>query len=414
MRITRVKSWRLAVFFTVVALVDLIAGACGGSTECGPGEICTVAGTGIAGRSAEGVSVLESDLYLPLDLSVGPNGTLYVLDWNNHRIREFTADGKLKTVGGTEALGDGPVGPALQSAMNHPTRIVFDQQGRMVIAAWHNSRIKRIDLTTGMLEDIAGTGKRAYSGDGGPADKADLDLPASVVFDKDWNLYILDQANQVIRKIDGNGIITRFAGQCLVGEEKRDSAPMMLPGTNKYGWAEADKTKPCNATFGGDGGPALQARMGQQVGQSAEPAGGMAIDAQGNIYFADTMNNRIRKVDTNGIMTTVAGNGTRGSAGDGGPATSAQLNRPNDVEIAPDGTLYIADTYNTCVRSVGVDGIIHTMAGSCGSSGFSGDGGDPTKALLDRPYGICLGKDGSLFIADTYNHRVRMVRGNKA
>ncbi|MBM4073838.1 MAG: hypothetical protein FJ271_33710, partial [Planctomycetes bacterium] len=349
---------RIAVFFAAATLTALIAAACGGGgAGCDPGEICTVAGTGIAGRGAEDLSALKSDLYLPFDLSVSPDGNLYLLDWNNHRIRVFTPNGTLRTVGGTEALGDGPTGPALQSAMNHPTHIIFDQQGRMLVAAWHNSRIKRIDLSTGMLEDIAGTGKRAYSGDGGPADKADLDLPAAIVFDKDWNLYIMDQANQVIRKIDTNGVITRFAGQCLVGEERTDAPAMMLPGTNKFGWTEADKTKPCNATYGGDSGPALQARIGQQVGQSAEPAGGMAIDAQGNIYFADTLNNRIRKIDTNGIITTVAGNGGRGFGGDGGPAPSAQLNRPNDVEVSPDGTLYIADTYNNCVRSVGADGI---------------------------------------------------------
>ncbi|MBM3949267.1 MAG: hypothetical protein FJ312_08550 [SAR202 cluster bacterium] len=414
MRFTMTNEGRKALLFAVAALAALIASACGGgSPDCDPGKICTVAGTGNAGRGAENIAALESDLYLPMDLSVSPDGKLYLMDWNNYRVRVFTPEGALRTVAGTEGLGDGPEGPALESAFNHPTRMVFDQQGRMVIAAWHGSKIKRVDFTTGMLEDIYGTGARAYTGDGGPAATADLDLPASVVFDKDWNLYIMDQANQVIRKVDTNGIITRFAGQCLVGEERTDAPPMMLPGTNKYGWTEADRTKACNATYGGDGGSALQARIAQQVGQAAEPAGGMAIDAQGNIYFADTLNNRIRKIDTSGIITTVAGNGARGFSGDGGPATSAQLYRPNDVEVGPDGTLYIADTYNNCVRSIGVDGVMRTIAGVCGSRGYSGDGGEPTRALLDRPFGICLAKDGSLYIADTYNHRVRMVRGSK-
>ncbi|MBM3945502.1 MAG: hypothetical protein FJ317_08475 [SAR202 cluster bacterium] len=411
------KHLRTAVSIALLTLGALLLAACGGGAkapDCKPGTICTVAGTGIAGRGEDDVAALESDLYLPFDVEVGPDGTLYLVDWNNHRIREFTSEWTLKTVAGAEALGDGPVGPALQSAMNHPTHILFDRDGKMVVAAWHNSRIKRIDLETGMLEDFAGTGRRFYSGDGGPAKTADLDLPAAIAFDKDWNLFIMDQANQVIRVIDGNGVITRFAGQCYVGEEVQGAAPMKLEGSDKYGWQGSNPTMPCNATYGGDGGQAMQARMAQQVGQSAEPAGGLAIDAQGSVYFSDSQNNRIRKIDANGIITTVAGNGARGFGGDGGPAVNAQLNRPNDIHIGPDGTLYIADTYNHCVRAVTSDGMISTVAGTCGTKGFSGDGGDPTQALLDKPYGVCVDGAGNVYIADTYNHRIRMVSGDRA
>ncbi|MDA1188809.1 MAG: hypothetical protein O2854_03925 [Chloroflexi bacterium] len=402
---------RFLVLAIAVAAIGIFVAACGGSSvpDCNPGEICTIAGTGIAGRAPEDLPALESDLYLPFDVEFGPDGRMYLLDWNNHRIRAFLPDGKLETVAGAEGLGDGPEGPALQHAFNHPTHIVFDDQGRMVIAAWHNSRIKRFDMKTGMVEDIAGTGARFYSGDGGPAKTAELDLPAAVVFDKAGNLYVMDQANQVIRVIDTNGIITRFAGQCLVGEEQGIKTAEMLGESNKLGWNEEDKTSACNAAFSGDGGPALDARMWQQVGQAAEPAGGMAVDDAGNIYFSDSGNHRIRKIDTNGIVTSVAGNGTRGYEGDGGLAINAQLNRPNDIHIGPDGTLYIADTYNHCVRAVGTDGVITTAAGTCGSRGFSGDGGDPTLALLDRPYGVCVDSAGNLYVADTYNHRVRMV-----
>jgi sugar lactone lactonase YvrE len=135
----------------------------------------------------------------------------------------------------------------------------------------------------------------------------------------------------------------------------------------------------------------------------------MALDDQGNLYFADTRNNRIRRIGNDGIVTTVAGNGETGFGGDGGPAVDAQLSSPTDIDLASDGTLYIADTQNSCIRAVSPEGTITTVAGICGERGFDGDGADPTAALLDRPYGIELDRDDNLYVVDTYNHVIRVV-----
>jgi sugar lactone lactonase YvrE len=191
-------------------------------------------------------------------------------------------------------------------------------------------------------------------------------------------LYIADQANQRIRRVDSMGNINTVVGTGMPG-------------------------------FSGDGGPALMAQLNNPVGQAAAPAGRIVFDTSGNLYIADTGNHRVRRVDASGVITTVAGNGTAGTSGDGGPATNAQLNAPADVEIGPDGTLYIADTQNSCVRAVGTNGNIRTVAGICGMRGFFGDGGSPTTALLDRPYGVESDSFGNLWISDTYNQRIRLV-----
>ena len=356
------------------------------------GTVCTVAGTGVAGDGADGLVPLETRLYAPVDLAFAPDGKMVVVDWNNHRIRAVRDDGKLKIVAGVGELAPN-ADDELNTRLNHPTDVTFDLQGRLVIAAWHNSRVKRVDLTTLKIEDIAGTGARAYKGEGVPALTADLNLPVSVVYDPMGNLFISDQANQRIRRVDPSGMIVTVAGSGMRG-------------------------------FAGDGGPALMAAFAQPVGQRGQPAGHITRAADGTFYIADTENHRIRRISPDNVITTVAGSGIYGWKGDGGPAIAAQLAYPVDVAIGPEGALYIADTENYCVRKVDAAGLITTVAGECGSCGVTqgpackclssdaaciGDGGPALQAHFKRPTGIAFDAAGNLYIADTLNNRIRVV-----
>jgi DNA-binding beta-propeller fold protein YncE len=359
------------------------------------GTICTIAGTGIAGDGEDGLPPRQTRLYAPADVAVSPDGALVIVDWNNHRIRK-SRGGRLEIVAGVGELGEGLLVDDVTDRLNHPTDVTFDPAGRMVIAAWHNSMIKRVDMATRQIEDLSGTGARSFGGDGGPAREAIWNLPASVAYDKAGNLFVSDQANQRIRRIDTAGVVTTIAGTGMRG-------------------------------FGGDGGPALAATFHLPVGQQGHPAAHLAIDAAGDMFLADTLNNRVRKIALSqgaaGVVTTVAGRGTFGTAGDGGSAVDAELAQPVDVAIGPEGALYIADTENNCVRKV-ADGVITTVAGACGECSGRiddpcrcaatdavclGDGGPATRARLKRPTGITFDRQGNLLIADTLDHRVRVV-----
>ncbi|HTE51274.1 MAG TPA: hypothetical protein VK698_10430, partial [Kofleriaceae bacterium] len=301
---------------------------------------------------------------------------------------------------------------------NHTPSMTF-HDGYLYMAAWHNSRVKRVDLSTMMVENFAGAGRRTYyTGDEGPAIQAALDLPSSIAIDPDGNVVIMDQANQVIRSVDKDGIIHRIAGSCVVEEIATcgdDEAPVECLDSDKTACGEpmVACALPCTPGYGGDEGPALEARMAQPFGQMAYPAGRIAYDGSGNLYFADSNNNRIRMIDTDGIMHTVAGTGEAGYSGDGGPGTEARINTPVDVEVAADGTVYFADVYNSCIRKVDTSGVISTAVGQCspkrGDWGFEGDGGHPEDARLNRPFGIQLDGPDRMYVSDSYNNRIRVV-----
>ncbi len=395
-----------------------------------PGNICTIAGSSENGydRDADNVTVpaLETKFSLPQDTLTAPNGDLYILDWNNHRLRRYDGE-SVSWVAGRGELGGDLDDPA-NGDFNHPTNMIFDDNGDIIIAAWHNSKIRVIDPETGVVSDSCGDGGRAYFGDGSDAMTASLDLPASIAFDPSGNLVIMDQANQVLRYIDQNGDIQLLAGRCVIdaplptgpGPCAEGVEPTQCPAVNgrtSGKWTCGDVaefcSKPCTPGYSGDDIPALEMRMSQPFGQSASPAGRIAY-RDGELYFADTGNHLIRKIDKDGMVRRVAGTppvdglSQNGYAGDGGSALDALLNYPVDLAFADDGTLYFTDVYNHCVRAIGTDGTIETVAGVCGEKGYEGDDGPANAALLKLPFGIEWNA-GKLIIADTGNNVIRTV-----
>lgn len=387
-----------------------------------PGTICRIIGNGEAGYDGDQDAVaLETRMFLPQDVVVASDETVYVLDWNNHRIRSWNpADGILRWVAGRGELG-GTLDDPANDDFNHPTGLLLSpDESELFVAAWHNSKIRAVDLDTGVITDTCGDGRRAYFGDGTPGMTAALDLPTSIAWNPQDELVILDQANQVIRKVGADGIITRIAGQCVVEATAKCAAGVAptqcpQPGSGKFycGSDVEDCFKPCTPGYA-IGDSALTMRMSQPFGQSADPGGRMVYASDGTLFFADTSNHLIRKITPAGAVEIVAGVAPvddapqSGTSPDGTLATETKLDRPTDIALAPDGTLYFTDVYNHCVRKVATDGKVYTVAGQCGTKGGDGDGGPPTSAQLKLPYGIELA-GSKLYIADAGNHVIRVV-----
>jgi len=378
---------RLTALSSASAALLALAG-CSSDSTTGPGPgpvsgpiIETFAGTGVSGLTPDGLSPLDTEFSLPQDLTWGPDGKPYLLDWNNHRVRTIE-NGVVMTVIGTGELGDAPEGKATEVRLNHPTHVSFDASDRLVLSAWHNSKIMKLD-EAGYLHRICGDGVRAFSGDGGLAIDAEVDLPTSTAFAPNGDMYLTDQASVRIRKVGADGIISTVVG---IGR----------PGG-----------------YSGDGGPGTSAQLRLPWGQSAPPVGRIAYSG-GLLYICDTNNHAVRVYDTmTGLVDTFAGNGTEGFSGDGGPATSAQLAYPSDVDVDMEGNVYIADTFNHRIRRVDTSGMITTYVGTTdgvAAGYYGGDGGPASSAHLDRPYGIAFDSHDDLYIADTHNNRFRVVR----
>lgn len=345
--------------------------ACGGD-----GILCDVAGVrGQSGGGGNGGAATDAFLYWPMDVAVDADGSVLIVDFNNHCVRRVDDSGEINVLIGSGILGDDPAGDALHINLNHPTCITLGPDGNYWLSAWHNWKIKHIDHVSGEVTSPIGT-SQGLLGDGGPATAAKMDLPSCTVFDNQGNAYISDQANQRIRKVDVNNMISTFVG-------------------STEGFADG---------VGGD------AQFSLPRGSNAGPGGKIDIsnDKSSWLVMADTKNNRIRKIDlATGEVTTIAGNGNEGFAGDGGPAIDAELYWPTDVAVGPNNVIYFADSKNNRVRKIDADGTISTVAGN-GIGGYSGDGTKAVNAMLNQPTGVYWA-DGVLYIADTYNHQVKRV-----
>ncbi|MGE7271105.1 fibronectin type III domain-containing protein [Brevibacillus panacihumi] len=335
--------------------------------------IDTVAGLGSPGYSGDGGPATSAEMNYPTGVAVDSSGNLYIAEYANNLVRKVDASGQISTVAGTGSLGfSGDEGPATSAQLNRPYGVAVDDSGNLYISDYFNNRIRKVDAS-GKISTVAGTGTRGYSGDGGPATLAQLYYPTGVAVDSSGSLYIVDNANNRIRKVDTSGQISTVAGM----------------GTSGYS---------------GDGGPATSAQLNYP--------NGVTVDSNGNLYIADSSNHRIRKVDTSGTISTVAGNGNLGYSGDGGPATWYTLNGPTGVAVDGSGNLYIADNSNNRIRKVDVSGMISTIAGT-GKDGYSGDGGPATSAQLRSPYGVVVESNGNLYLSDGRNHRVRKLSLNE-
>lgn len=398
------SSFRTTV--VACALLAIIAISCSEDATSPPppdepdavGTIRTWAGTGQGGFDGDGHSRGATQFYWPLDVEFTPNLGAIVTDFNNHRIRQLDASDHFQTIIGSVSDGDGPVAPNVGAdlvapgiagtacELNHPTQVFERTNGKLLIVCWHNHKLREWDPATGKVMVTMGRGA-GCTGDGGlaSAPTALLNQVAHVVEDTDGTLYINDQRNQCIRKIDPAGNLTTVVS---------------VPKCNTQPGSFVDNVVPTDGRLNMPAGP-----------NPNPPGGGLALDSQGRLYIADTNNQRIRRVDfLANLITTVAGDGVAAFGGDGGDPLLASLNTPLDIAFGPDGRLYIADCYNNRIRAVDFTAnTITTVAGN-GTRGFSGDGGAATAAKLAQPYGVGFDSTGDLYIADTYNHRIRRVK----
>jgi hypothetical protein len=337
-------------------------------TPCPP-IISTIAGNGTVGYSGDGGAATSGTMSYPTGVAIDNNGNVYIADNNSNRIRKVNTLGIITTIAGTGTAGfSGDGGPATSAQLNGPYGVAVDAIGNLYITDDLNYRIRKVSQT-GIITTIAGNGTAGFSGDGGAATSGSINGANQITIDNNGNIFFADFFNNRIRKVSTSGVITTVAGNGTAG-------------------------------FGGDGGQAT-------AGMLSHPAG-VAIDDIGNIYIADNDNDRIRKVNSSGVITTIAGTGTAGFIGDGGAATSAQLSNPSSISVDRTRTLFFTDQNNQRLRKINTTGTITTMAGN-GTAGYSGDGGHATSASLHNPYSVAIDGLGNLYIADYGNSTIRKI-----
>ena len=428
------------------------------------GIVTTVAGTGTPGFSGDGAAATAAQLNLPYGLAADSSGAVYVADLGNNRVRRIGPDGVISTVAGTGTAGSaGDGGPATGAQLMAPRNLVVDSFGNLYISEFEGHRVRKVS-PDGRIVTVAGTGVAGFRGDGGAAVAAQLDFPAGLALDRSGALYIADSENQRIRKALPSGVISTVLGgspeialYTPLGVAV-DASGDILVGDASYtvrAYTPAGKWNIVAGTgapgYAGDGGPASRALL-TSVRDVAAAAGGslyiadgvrvrrvdnsgtistaagdgylhavgdggsalaallsqpsaVALDFAGNLYIADPGTQRVRKVDPNNVIETLAGTGAAGLGGELIAGTASALNTPMGVAMAPSGNVYIADTYNHRIRAVSADGTIATVAGT-GSSGTGAENQPWTQTALRGPRGVCTDRQGTLYIVDTSNHRV--------
>ena len=393
--------------------------------KIGGGIITTVAGNGVCAFSGDGGPATAASICNPGGVGLDASGNLYIADTANNRIREVSG-GTITTVAGSGCCFYGDGGPAVSAGLNSPQSVAFDSAGNMYIAEQNNNRVRKV--SAGIITTFAGNGLYTWAGDGGPAAIGSFAGPIALAFSASGDLYVSDSGNRRVRKIDGSGNLSTFAGNGLfkfAGDGGQatsanlnapvsavmdssgnlfvmDSGNAVIRKVNSSG---VISTIAGNHNFGfaGDGGtPASAGELSNNPSYSA-------VDSAGNLYFSDESGNRIRKIDTNGNITTLAGDGNCCYSGDGGPAVGASINTPAQLAFDPAGNLYFADRSNQRIRKVDLSGNITTVAGT-GVAGYSGDGGLAINAQLAYPEGLGFDSAGNLFISEPgTNNRIRMV-----
>ena len=436
------------------------------------GNVVNIAGGALPGFGGDGGPATAASLNGPLGLAFDNSGNLYCADSRNYRVRKIAPDGTITTVAGNGASGySGDGGAATNATLNFPDGLATDMGGNLYIADYNNAVVRRVDAS-GMITTVAGSfalGWTGYHGDHIPATAASLNGPCDVAVDGAGNMFISDQYNQRIRKVDSAGIITTFAND-TTAPGLSPIAVKVAPGGDvfvsdnhlnvvwRFDTAGGINVVAGNESngFSGDGGSAVLAEMYDPYGLAINASGtvwvadggnnriraftiggsietiaggstagwgnggsaatcevngpeAVAVDAAGNIYIADAGNSCIRRIDhAAGTISLFAGTGTVGFSGDGGPATAAAFLTPSSLAFDTSGNLYIADAADNRIRRIDPSGIISTFAGN-GLAGFYGDGGPATACSFDHPTSICTDSEGDLYVCDMNNNRLRKI-----